>query len=102
MWTFRGKPAYQFFSAPHPPGAVQLPTRNVLVCEGTSGRLFEVTRAGEVVWEWINPFLNTDGRGEPTVSIYRAHHYAPDHPALSGRTLDAEAFRNLNRLHGLM
>lgn len=42
------------------------------------GRLFEVTRAGEVVWEWINPFLNTDGRGEPAVSIYRAHRYAAD------------------------
>ena len=101
VWTFRGKPAYQFFSG-HISGAVQLPTRNVLVCEGTSGRLFEVNRAGEVVWEWINPFLNTDPRGEPTVSIYRAHRYAADYPGLSGRTLDAEAFGNLNRLHGLM
>ena len=45
VWTFRGKPAYQFFSG-HISGAVQLATRNVLVCEGTSGRLFEVNRDG--------------------------------------------------------
>lgn len=101
VWTYRGKPAYQFFSA-HISGAVQLASRNVLICEGTSGRLFEVTRAGEVVWEWINPFLNTDAKGEPAVSIYRAHRYAPDHPGLAGRTLDPAAFGNLNRLHGLM
>ena len=101
VWTFRGKPAYQFFSG-HISGAVALASRNVLVCEGTSGRLFEVSRAGEVVWEWINPFLNMDGRGEPTVSIYRTHRYAPDYPGLSGRDLDPLAFANLNRSLGLM
>ena len=31
---------------------------NVLVCEGAPGRFFEVTKAGEVVWEWISPFTN--------------------------------------------
>ncbi len=76
-------------------------TGNVLVCEGTSGRLFEVTRRGEVVWEWINPFVNSH-KGEPMVSIYRAHRYAPDHPALADRDLDPARFANLNRLNGLM
>jgi hypothetical protein len=72
-----------------------------LVCEGTSGRLFEVNRAHEVVWEWINPFLNNNSRGEATVSIYRAHRYPADHPALVDKDLDPNRLRNLNQLNGL-
>jgi hypothetical protein len=100
VWTYRGSPPQQFFSG-HISGASPLSSGNVLVCEGTSGRLFEVTRAHEVVWEWINPFVNMSTRGDPTVSIYRAHRYDPDHPALAGRELDPERFGNLNRLNGL-
>ncbi len=100
VWTYRGSPPHQFFSG-HISGASRLSSGNVLVCEGTSGRLFEVTRAGEVVWEWINPFVNNDSRGGPTVSIYRAHRYGPDHPALADRDLDPARFGNLNRLNGL-
>ncbi|HLK23213.1 MAG TPA: aryl-sulfate sulfotransferase [Caulobacteraceae bacterium] len=100
VWTFRGRPSQQFFSG-HISGASRLSSGNVLVCEGTSGRLFEVTRAGEVAWEWINPFVNNNSRGDPTVSIYRAHRYDPDHPALAGRDLDPDRFGNLNRLNGL-
>ena len=100
VWTYRGSPPHQFFSG-HISGASPLASGNVLVCEGTSGRLFEVTRAHEVVWEWVNPFVNMTSRGDPTVSIYRAHRYEPDHPALAGRDLDPERHGNLNRLNGL-
>ena len=61
-----------------------------------------MTRGYEVVWEWINPFVNNHSRGEPTVSIYRAHRYEPDHPALVGRDLDPARHGNLNRLTGLV
>ena len=101
VWHYRGFPTQQFFSG-HISGASRLPSSNVLICEGTSGRLFEVTRAHEVVWEWINPFVNNNRRGEVTVSIYRAHRYAADHPALKARDLDPGRFANLNRLHGLL
>ena len=100
VWEYRGKPSYQFFSG-HVSGASRLWTGNVLVCEGTSGRLFEVTRNHEVVWEWINPFVNYR-RGEPTVSIYRAHRYGVDFPGLADRDLDPLHHANLNRLHGLL
>jgi hypothetical protein len=101
VWTYRGQPGHQFFSG-HISGASRLASGNVLVCEGTSGRLFEVTRGHEVVWEWINPFVNNNSRGEPTVSIYRAHRYGVDHPALADRDLDPARFGNLNRLNGLL
>ena len=74
----------------------------LFICEGTSGRLFEVNRAHEVVWEWINPFLNNNSRGEATVSIYRAHRYAHDHPAIADKDLDPSRFGNLNQLNGLI
>ena len=100
VWTFRGSPPHQFFSG-HISGVARMDGGNLLVCEGTSGRLFEVTRSHEVVWEWINPFVNNSPRGDPTVSIYRAHRYGADHPALAGRDLDPDRFGNLNRLNGL-
>jgi hypothetical protein len=92
---------HQFFSG-HISGASRLASGNVLVCEGTAGRLFEVNRESQVVWEFINPFSNQDRRKQPSVSVYRAHRYGVDHPALVDRDLDPERHRNLNRLHGLM
>ncbi len=101
IWTYHGVPFSQFYSG-HISGASRLDSGNVLICEGTSGRLFEVNRASEVVWEWINPFINNNKRGEATVSIYRAHRYLPDHPALVDKDLDPMQFANLNRLNGLL
>lgn len=54
-----------------------------------------------IVWEWINPFVNTRKNGDPTVSIYRAHRYLPDHPALINHDLSPDRFRKLNQLNGL-
>ena len=99
-WSFSGNPGAQFFSG-HISGCSQLASGNTLVCEGTSGRLFGVTRRHEVVWEWINPFLNTSRKGDQTVSIYRAHRYGPDYPGLADRHLDPSRFRKLNDLNGL-
>ncbi|XOV87431.1 MAG: aryl-sulfate sulfotransferase [Pseudomonadota bacterium] len=100
VWQYRGMPSQQFFSG-HISGASRLASGNLLVCEGTSGRLFEVNRQHQVVWEFINPFINLNKRGEPTVSIYRAHRYSPDFPGFSGRDLDPGRFANLNRATGL-
>ena len=101
VWQFSGRPVHQFYSG-HISGASLLSSGNVLVCEGTSGRLFEVNRNHQVVWEWINPFLNNNKRGDPTVSVYRAHRYGEDHPALAGKDLDPARYANLNRLNKLM
>lgn len=63
-WRYRSP---GFFS---PTGGVQqaLPNGNVLVTSTRGGRVFEVTRAGEIVWEWVPP------RYEPV----RAVRVAPD------------------------
>jgi len=101
VWKYEGKPQHQFFSN-YISGADRLWSGSVLVCEGSSGRIFEVTRDHQVVWEWINPFVNHRANGDPAVGIYRAHRYSTDHAALRGRDLDPHAHANLNRINGLM
>ena len=100
-WSFEGDPPQQFFSN-YISGAESMWSGSVLVCEGASGRLFETTRKGEVVWEWINPFVNHRGNGSRSVTIYRAHRYPADHAAFAGRELDPGAHGALNRQNGLM
>ena len=101
-WKYEGRPVHQFFSN-YISGADRLWTGSVLVCEGSSGTVFEVNRSHEVVWEWINPFVNYRPKsGTPAVGIYRAHRYPADHVAFAGRDLDPDRFGNLNRLNGLV
>ena len=99
VWDYTGEPPEQFFSG-HISGAERQANGNVLICEGTSGRIFEVTQRREVVWEWISPFMNPN-QGILRPWIFRAQRYPPDLPGLSGRELDPAGSAGLNRLHGL-
>lgn len=69
-------------------GAQRLPSGNTLICSGAGGRVFEVTPAGEIVWEYLNPYLGdiaigTGGDAPPT-ALFRATRIAADHPGLAG------------------
>ena len=71
----------------------RLPNGNTLICDSTEGHIFEVTPAGEAVWEYINP-VSVDGiisykrDNWPMYNfLFRACRYAANHPALVGRTL---------------
>jgi hypothetical protein len=99
VWEYTGLSQEQFFSG-HISGAQRLPNGNVLICEGTSGRVFEITRRGETVWEWVTPFVAMN-MGYARAWIFRAYRYSPDYPGLAGRTLDPARYAELNRLHGL-
>ena len=103
-WEYRGDPPISFYSY-HISGAERLPNGNTLICEGAPGRIFEVTPAGEIVWEYINPFLGQSGFGVGgsvsglANSVFRAHRYGVDHPALADKDLDPDRYANLNRLY---
>lgn len=43
--------------------AQRLPNGNTLITEGVDGRIFEVTRDFELVWEFTNPVFNGKGNG---------------------------------------
>lgn len=99
VWQYQPKVVFSFFSG-HIGGAERLANGNTLICEGQSGRVFEVTGGGETCWEWINPmvmpFKNVHCR-----MLFRAHRYLPGAPELEGVGRDPEAFRGLNRRWGL-
>jgi hypothetical protein len=100
-WKYEGNPPPQFFSG-HISGATRLSNHNVLVCEGTSGRLIEITQNGEIAWEWWNPVYNTGDNGVSAGSLFRAYRYCLDQPALSGKELQSENLSALNRQYGLL
>jgi hypothetical protein len=75
-------------------GAQRLPNGNTVIMSGATGHMFEVTVAGEVVWEYINPEATTgikevqdDTDAFLLFSTFRCHRYSPDYPGLAGKTL---------------
>jgi hypothetical protein len=67
-WKYRGDPAESFFS--NIMGGIQiLPNHNVLITESIRGRAFEITRSGEIVWEFINP--DVEKKKQERAAIYR-------------------------------
>ncbi len=61
-WEYRADPPESFYSEGG--GAAQeLPNGNILITETTKGRVFEVTREGERVWEFFNPDLSKSESG---------------------------------------
>ena len=74
----------KFFSA-FISGMQRLPNGNTMITEGQRGRVFEVTKEGEVVWEHISNYSNEVGTGIPAGvaagAVYRAYrvpyHWVP-------------------------
>ena len=64
-----------------------------------------MTPGKEIVWEYINPFMAASGYGVGgslsglANSVFRAHRYGPDHPALQGKDLNPARYANMNRLY---
>ncbi len=91
-WEYKGEPPISFYSF-HISGAERLPNGNTLITEGAPGRIIEVTPTGEIVWEFCNPHRipgAPEGSGGPN-SVFRAHRYGYDHPALAGKFLAPRA-----------
>jgi Arylsulfotransferase (ASST) len=73
-----GQADWQFYS-PFISSAERLPNGNTLIDEGINGRFFQVTREGDIVWEYISPVKGAapvpplPGRPQPTSNYaYRA------------------------------
>ena len=85
VWEYKGSPPYTFHS-PFISGMERLANGNTLICEGQWGRLFEVTNAGEIVWDYVSPYFN--GKDVPYAEgnfVFRCYRYAPDSPQIAGR-----------------
>jgi len=64
-----GAESYKFFSH-YVSGAQRLPNGNTMITEGADGRIFEVTTAGAIVWEYVSPYFSKTG---DTNRVYRAY-----------------------------
>jgi hypothetical protein len=74
VWEYRADPPEKFFS-PTRGSNQRLPNGNTFIAESDSGRLFEVTPEGEMVWEFLNPDLTKAGKRMP---LYRSMRYSPE------------------------
>jgi hypothetical protein len=68
-----GVPIWMFFGA-IVGSSQRLPNGNLLIDEGPDGRIFEVTSAGALVWEWVNGIANAITK---STLIYRAEKVPP-------------------------
>ncbi|MBW1673424.1 MAG: aryl-sulfate sulfotransferase, partial [Deltaproteobacteria bacterium] len=89
-WEYKGNPSNEFVAA-FLSGAQRLPNGNTLICEGPSGRIFEVTAEKELVWDFINPFYHPYPILGHSNIIFRAYRYGPDYEGFKGTTLYPES-----------
>ena len=76
-WRWTGTPDDPFYSE-YSSHLQPLEGGNILVTESNAGRLFEVTRDGEVVWEYWNPVRTSDQGAEYISSVADGKRYAAD------------------------
>ena len=86
-WSYAA-PERESFFAPFVSGAQRLPNGNTLIASGVEGRLFEVSPAGELLWDYRNPFgAEADpggGRGPVAPGgLFRATRLPADHPGIA-------------------
>jgi hypothetical protein len=67
VWSYV---APRFFST-NISGAQRLPNGNTLITEGAGGRMFEVTRDGAIVWEYMNPLFAGPRQSNDVYRAYR-------------------------------
>jgi hypothetical protein len=85
-WSYVA-PDKHTFSADFISGAQRLANGNTFICSGPTGRFFEVTPDGKIVWEYLNPFTGDapNPAGDPPHSVFRATFIPANHPGLAGR-----------------
>ena len=105
VWQYTGansgRPVWTFFSS-FVSSAQRLPNGNTLIDEGMNGRFFQITPHGDVVWEYVVPFVSQDTVGGKPFSsslTYRAqavpYDWVPEgtpHSELPVRELDPSTF----------
>jgi len=100
-WEYESWDEGSFYSERQ--GAAQLlPNGNFLVTSSQEGQVFEVTKKGDIVWDFVNPMikdrpnctLHDDDKNVQiqhnnyySNMIHRAWRYGPDYPGLKGKDL---------------
>jgi len=75
VWEHRGDPPKSFYTR-RMGGCQVLANGNLLVTSGQQGHVFEITSAGERVWELWTP--DVDEKRRQRATLYRMERYPPD------------------------
>jgi len=99
-WQYTATPLGDLFAA-NISGAHRLENGNTLICDGPRGHYFEVDSAGSLVWDYVNPVVNTgplyQGQEIPTQGsaqnstlnrTFRVHRYPTDYLGFAGHNLE--------------
>jgi arylsulfotransferase ASST len=84
VWRYQDSPPINFYN-PRQGNARRLENDNTLICEAQFGRFFEVTREGELVWEYVNPYFGGPPDA-PTNNAFRVYRYSPEQIAQARST----------------
>lgn len=95
VWSYAAPTILAFYSFMIS-GCQRLPNGNTLVTEGATGRIFEVTKKREVVWEYISPWSLPSKFG-PTPAVFRSYRIGHDDPRLANYSLSQEPYADLNK-----
>ena len=87
VWSYEAEGLYSQLRG----GAQRLSTGNVLITEADSGHAIEVSREGEVVWEFWNPDVRTGESGAPErANLYRLNRFPRSFFAPLGESSERE------------
>lgn len=88
VWSYRGQEKWisSFYSSTMS-SCQRLPNGNTFICEGTTGRLFEISPGGDLVWEFINnlPSYEPSPTKAKSCMVYSAYRYGMDYSGLKGQ-----------------
>ena len=88
-WSYDGNNLYSSIMS----SAQAMLDGNVLICEGASGRFFEVNRQKEIVWSYQNPVSLTgpvtQGSNNSSTRVFRISRYFDDYAGLADKDLSA-------------
>ncbi len=97
VWEYKENPVYDLSSFICS-GAQRLPNGNTLICECTKGRLFEVTRDGDLVWEFASPFYYEHPIFGTNNMVFRCTRYAADDARFADAPLDPDRYVDFNAM----
>lgn len=83
---YKGEPGNPFFAV-HAGSVDQLPNGNLLICQGSEGKAFEIDGAGSILWEYTNPYFIPNQLRELNNGLFRVHRYPSDHPLFENKKL---------------
>ncbi|MEI6575221.1 MAG: aryl-sulfate sulfotransferase [Bacteroidota bacterium] len=106
-WSYQASPPSSLYSE-NISGAERLPNGNTIICDGTHGTFIEVTQAGQQVWKYVNPVVQSGPlmQGDTIPhdishplefmnSVFRVYRYPPSYAAFTGKVLTPGAFVEL-------